>query len=316
MPSIGRIRSSSMQTPTTTTRAPRGASRMICSSSPGTPTHSKITAAAAARATSRQASIAGRCAGSIDHVRADAAPRARGASARSRRRRSARRRAASSAAITARPTGPQPITSGASPGSRRGLRDRVQPDGHRLGQRRVLGRRARSAPAAAASRRAPSARRSRRDTRSSSRRPAMPRRAHSERHRDDTRAPAARRLRACPARSRGSRRRTRGPSRRRAPRSITNGAPDSRADSTSLSACLSACRSEPQMPQASVLTSTSPGPGSGSGTVSTTRLACFASRPRACGGPNTAGRRRVKSVRAPAYDVLSCGRRRAATFHC
>src|SRR5437773_2744966 len=35
------------------------------------------------------------------------------------------------------------------------------------------------------------------------------------------------------------------------------------------SACLSACRSEPQIPQARVLTSTSPGPGAGIGTSAT-----------------------------------------------
>src|SRR6185436_14913103 len=41
--------------------------------------------------------------------------------------------------------------------------------------------------------------------------------------------------------------------------------------STSFEACSSACRSDPQMPQASVRTRTSPGPGTGSGRVSTTR---------------------------------------------
>ena len=35
-------------------------------------------------------------------------------------------------------------------------------------------------------------------------------------------------------------------------------------------ACLRACRSDPQMPQASVLTSTAPAAGFGSGSVSTT----------------------------------------------
>src|SRR5260370_28163179 len=53
-------------------------------------------------------------------------------------------------------------------------------------------------------------------------------------------------------------------------RSITNGAPALRDPSTSFSACLSACRSEPQIPHASVLTSASSGPGSGVGTLSTT----------------------------------------------
>src|SRR5262249_7160215 len=46
--------------------------------------------------------------------------------------------------------------------------------------------------------------------------------------------------------------------------------PASRAASTTLLAWVSACRSEPQMPQASVRTSISPVAGSGSGTVSTT----------------------------------------------
>src|SRR5262245_39915018 len=52
--------------------------------------------------------------------------------------------------------------------------------------------------------------------------------------------------------------------------SSQNGAPPSRAASANLCAFVSACRSDPQMPQARVRTSTSPGPGSGSGSVSTT----------------------------------------------
>ena len=56
MPSIGRIVSSSMQTPATTMRAPRGALRIRSSSMPGTPTHSKSTAGRRS-ATSRHASI-------------------------------------------------------------------------------------------------------------------------------------------------------------------------------------------------------------------------------------------------------------------
>src|SRR5438094_1619324 len=44
MPNIGSIASRSMHTPTTTTRAPGGADIMILSMTPGTPTHSKITA--------------------------------------------------------------------------------------------------------------------------------------------------------------------------------------------------------------------------------------------------------------------------------
>src|SRR5262245_46062268 len=55
--------------------------------------------------------------------------------------------------------------------------------------------------------------------------------------------------------------------------SSANGAPVSFAASTILSACVRACRSEPQIPHASVLTRTSPGPGSGSGMVSTTSVA-------------------------------------------
>src|SRR5262245_42055936 len=53
-------------------------------------------------------------------------------------------------------------------------------------------------------------------------------------------------------------------------RSITNGPPERRAVSTRRSACFNAWRSEPQMPQASVFTSTSPGPGSGTATSATT----------------------------------------------
>src|SRR5262245_42968782 len=55
--------------------------------------------------------------------------------------------------------------------------------------------------------------------------------------------------------------------------SSANGAPVSFAASTILSACVRACRSEPQIPHARVLTRTSPGPGSGSGTVSATSVA-------------------------------------------
>src|SRR4051812_38010110 len=44
MPNIGSIVSGSMQTPTTTIRAPAGAAVMILSITPGTPTHSKMTA--------------------------------------------------------------------------------------------------------------------------------------------------------------------------------------------------------------------------------------------------------------------------------
>src|SRR4030095_12253492 len=51
--------------------------------------------------------------------------------------------------------------------------------------------------------------------------------------------------------------------------SRVNGASLSRAASTTLSAWVRACRSEPQIPHARVFTSTSPDPGSGSGGVST-----------------------------------------------
>ena len=44
MPKNGSIRSVSMQTPTITIRADAGAPSMICWMTPGTPTHSKITA--------------------------------------------------------------------------------------------------------------------------------------------------------------------------------------------------------------------------------------------------------------------------------
>jgi len=44
MPSIGSERSLSMQTPTATILASRGAPSNTCCSSPGTPTHSKISA--------------------------------------------------------------------------------------------------------------------------------------------------------------------------------------------------------------------------------------------------------------------------------
>src|ERR1700678_4270437 len=53
-------------------------------------------------------------------------------------------------------------------------------------------------------------------------------------------------------------------------RSITDGEPALRAPSTILSAYLSACRSDPQIPHASVLTRASPAPGAGVGMVSTT----------------------------------------------
>src|SRR5262249_5212321 len=53
-------------------------------------------------------------------------------------------------------------------------------------------------------------------------------------------------------------------------RSITKALPPRRAVATNCSACLSACRSEPQMPQASVRTNTSPGPGCGTGMSATT----------------------------------------------
>src|SRR5215813_5067003 len=55
-------------------------------------------------------------------------------------------------------------------------------------------------------------------------------------------------------------------------RSMTRGLPARFAVATNWSANLSACRSEPQMPQASVRTSTSPGPGCGIGTSATTSL--------------------------------------------
>src|SRR5579862_2173827 len=53
-------------------------------------------------------------------------------------------------------------------------------------------------------------------------------------------------------------------------RSIGNSAPALREFSTIFSACFSACRSDPQIPHASVFTSTSPVPGAGVGILSTT----------------------------------------------
>src|SRR5437763_14753553 len=60
--------------------------------------------------------------------------------------------------------------------------------------------------------------------------------------------------------------------------------PARREVSTNLSACLSACRSEPQMPHASVRTSTSPGPGSGIGTSATMSLRSRMTAARMSGG--------------------------------
>ena len=173
-----------------------------------------------------------------------------------------------SAAITARPTGPQPITSGASSGSRRALATAWTPTAigsvsaacsvdepgrhrqqERLGEAHVLAVAARGVVGVADGARAGRA----------------------------GRGPGASRP-GCPT---GSVLRVPGPystisaqnswpmttSRER---SIVNTLPARRAAATNCSACLSACRSEPQMPQASVLTSTSPGPGSGTGRSATT----------------------------------------------
>src|SRR5438552_7704716 len=60
--------------------------------------------------------------------------------------------------------------------------------------------------------------------------------------------------------------------------------PARRAVSTNFSACLSACRSEPQIPHASVRTSTSPGPGCGTGTSATISLRSRMTAARMAGG--------------------------------
>ena len=67
MPSIGWMRSSCMQTPTTRMRVSLGAIRIACSSMPGTPTASKITSGRIP-SIARQASIAERLAGIDDDV--------------------------------------------------------------------------------------------------------------------------------------------------------------------------------------------------------------------------------------------------------
>ena len=147
-----------MQTPTTTMRAPRGADAMIWSITPGTPTHSKTTAgrsggpgttaaAAARRPVAPHGDLVPALVGRA--LRRDrrrrprpARRRAAGAAARSRRRRSGRTSRSRSAAMTARPTGPQPITSGTSSGSSRAFSTACSADRHRLGERGVLGREA------------------------------------------------------------------------------------------------------------------------------------------------------------------------------
>src|SRR5437879_6807913 len=60
--------------------------------------------------------------------------------------------------------------------------------------------------------------------------------------------------------------------------------PARREVSTNFSACLSACRSEPQIPHASVRTSTSPGPGVGTGTSATISLRSRMTAARMAGG--------------------------------
>ena len=126
-----------MQTPTTTMRVPRGDVAMIWSSTPGTPTHSKTTAgrtagpgsqggSAGARPGSRQTAASRQlCQGVVAAGSTTTSAPSAAASSRRRREKSAatigRTSRKRNAAITASPTGPQPITSGASSGVRRAL---------------------------------------------------------------------------------------------------------------------------------------------------------------------------------------------------
>ena len=65
MPSIGSERSVSMQTPTTTMRASRGAPSNTCWSRPGMPTHSKISAGLSAGSHACNGGRAAFCSGDI-----------------------------------------------------------------------------------------------------------------------------------------------------------------------------------------------------------------------------------------------------------
>ncbi len=166
-----------MQTPATTMRAPAARSRMILSRMPGTPTHSKTTAGRRSAGPAAQA-CDGRPKAPRSIARDAPRDRRRRAPPSARPARGAGEKSAAtigsaprsrSAAITARPTGPQPTTSGASSGSRRAFSTACKPT--------AIG--SVSAACSVASpfgtgqherRRAPSARRSRRGPRSSSRR--------------------------------------------------------------------------------------------------------------------------------------------------
>ena len=129
MPSIGRMWSRSMQTPTTTMRAWRGAPSIILSITPGTPTHSKNTpgrragpsmngiggASAPRLAASLQLSYGEVVAGSTTTSAPIFAASARRAGEKSDATIGDAPRSFK-AAMTASPIGPQPITSGTSSG--------------------------------------------------------------------------------------------------------------------------------------------------------------------------------------------------------
>ena len=113
MAKAGWMTSSSMHTPTTTMRLPKGASRTALSIMPGTPTASNSTSVLRP-STRRQASMPGSSRGSTDSWAPSVRAKARRLGEKSVATMGSipfRRRAA----ITASPTGPQPSTSAASP---------------------------------------------------------------------------------------------------------------------------------------------------------------------------------------------------------
>ena len=114
IPISGWIVSGSMHTPTTTIRVPRGAAAITWSSTPGTPTHSKTTGVRPAGRCSHTVVLAGSTTTWAPSVVASS--RRRGEKSAATMGSTLSRR---SAAITARPTGPQPMTNGASSGARR-----------------------------------------------------------------------------------------------------------------------------------------------------------------------------------------------------
>ena len=183
----------SMQTPATTMRVPRGASRMSSCSMPGTPTHSKSTRRRAdrpPRATRSHQPAASR--GIDDDVRAHR-PRQRAA-----RGREVGGDDGLDAAQRQRRDHRQPDRTAADD-QRRVVRlearllDRVPAHGHRLGERGVLGGEPVGHRQRERRRQHHAARRSRRGRRSSSRSPCDRHAAEQERHR----APRARRASRC-----------------------------------------------------------------------------------------------------------------------